>query len=177
MPAPPASTATLEQARAHARAQVGARATTQPTIPARHATDLPPGVADDDLRWDETIDVGNYTSRVLPRGTWGRFADTEGDAGLAVIVFNAAEPQERISVADTVKVQWQAYLGPGALLLSDMGRVLMTLVEDTSRRHDALCGFSHRLGNERRFGAGGIGSSTPAGRCNSTPRCGRAPPS
>ena len=45
------------------------------------------------------------------------------------------------NVADTVKVQWQAYLGPGALLLSDMGRVLMTHRRRTrSGRHDALCG-------------------------------------
>ena len=38
---------------------------------------------------------------------------------------------ERLNVADTVKVQWQAYLGPGAVLLSDMGRALMT----DRRRH------------------------------------------
>ena len=37
-------------------------------------------------------------------------------------------------MADTVKVQWQAYPGPGSLLLSDMGRVLAY----GRRRHERL---------------------------------------
>ena len=43
-------------------------------------------------------------------------------------------PRERLNPADTVKVQWQAYLGEGALLLSDLGRVLPTIIADTSGR-------------------------------------------
>ena len=38
---------------------------------------------------------------------------------------------ERLNVADTVKVPWQAYLGAGHPLLSDQGRVLATVVADT----------------------------------------------
>jgi uncharacterized protein YcgI (DUF1989 family) len=34
-------------------------------------------------------------------------------------------------VADTIKVQWNGYLGKGKLLLSDMGRVLMSILQDT----------------------------------------------
>ena len=165
MTAEPPATATLDQARRHARSQAaGANATTQPTIPARLAVDLPAGVDADDVLWDESIDVGNYASRFVPSGASVRFADVGGDACLALLVFNAHETQERINVADTVKVQWQAYPGLGSLLLSDMGRVLMTLVEDTSGRHDMLCGYSHRLGNIRRYGAGTLSSKTPAAR-------------
>jgi uncharacterized protein YcgI (DUF1989 family) len=32
-----------------------------------------------------------------------------------VLVYNAEHPTERLNVADTVKVQWQAYLGLGSL--------------------------------------------------------------
>ena len=32
----------------------------------------------------------------------------------------------KLNVADTIKVQWNGYLGEGKLLLSDMGRVLMS---------------------------------------------------
>ena len=52
------------------------------------------------------------------------------------------EPWERLNVADTVKVPWQAYLGAGHPLLSDQGRVLATIVADDVGRHDALCGTS-----------------------------------
>ena len=53
-----------------------------------------------------------------------------------------------------MKVQWKAYLGAGMLLLSDMGRVLASIVEDTSGTHDALCGASNAAANERRYGDG-----------------------
>jgi uncharacterized protein YcgI (DUF1989 family) len=57
--------------------------------------------------------------------------------------FNALAPHERLNVADTAKVQWQAYLGEGSLLLTDMGRVLATVVSDTSDgAHDLFCGPS-----------------------------------
>ena len=36
------------------------------------------------------------------------------------------------AVADTVKVQWNAYLGAGSLLLSDMGRVLMRRISSAA---------------------------------------------
>jgi uncharacterized protein len=154
-------TATLEAARAHARRQAGQRAATGATIPATSARDLPEGVGAPSVLWDETIGLGSYAHRVLPRDAIVRFTDLDGDACLHLVVWNAAQPAERINVADTVKVQWQAYLGPGALLLSGQGRVLMTIVADTSERHDALCGASTRRRNEERYGteAGTVGGA------------------
>jgi urea carboxylase-associated protein 2 len=158
------ATATLEAARAHARSQAGGATTSGATIPARAATDLPDGVAPDAVVWDETIGVGGYAHRLLPRDTLVRFSDPDGDACLHVVAWNAARPTERLNVADTVKVQWQAYLGSGALLLSDLGRVLLSIVADTGGRHDALCGGSSRRRNEERYGAGAVGSATPCAR-------------
>jgi len=40
-----------------------------------------------------------------------------------------------------MKVPWQAYLSVGHPLLSDQGRVLATVVADTSGHHDMLCGL------------------------------------
>ena len=123
------STASLEGARHHARAQAGAAALTQLTIPASAATDLPDGVSADMVIWAETVGAGGYTSRRLPRDAVVHISDDVGDACVHLVVFRADHPAERINVADTVKVQWQAYLGTGAQLLSDMGRVLMTIVD------------------------------------------------
>src|SRR5215217_7816649 len=124
-----AGTATLEAARAHARSQEGRAAATGATIPADRATDLPGHVRAGDVVWDETIAVGGYGGRVLRRDTIVRFTDIDGDTCLNLVVWNARQTAERLNVADTVKVQWQAYLGPGSLLLSDMGRVLLTIVD------------------------------------------------
>ena len=64
--------------------------------------------------------------------------DIDGDACVQLLVHSAQRPAERLNVADTVKVQWQAYPGTGTVLLSDMGRALMTVVDDTSAHHDCF---------------------------------------
>ena len=137
---------------------------TQRTIPASDAIGLPPGVDAADVIWDETVGPGDYASHELPAGAVLRLADLDGDACVHLLVFNAARPSERLNVADTVKVQWQAYLGPEAVLLSDMGRVLMTIVADTSARHDALCGSASSTVIGARYGASGIHTATPSAR-------------
>ena len=158
------STSTLEQAREHARRQAGALASTAPTIPSTAAVDLPNGVSAADVVWDETVGAGGYATRVLPRDTVLRITDADGDACVQLLVYVAGRPWERLNVADTVKVQWQAYLGPGALLLSDMGRVLMTIVDDTSARHDCLCGASSKRVNDARYDNGSASGPAPNGR-------------
>ncbi len=73
-------------------------------------------------------------------------------------------------MADTVKVQWNAYLGEGQLLLSDQGRVLASVIADTSGRHDALCGTSSLVRNTERYGDGTPQSAPPPGAsCSSWP--------
>jgi urea carboxylase-associated protein 2 len=114
--------------------------------------------------WAETVGGGNYTHRVLARGTELRLLDPRGDACAHLLLFAADRPWERLNVADTVKVQWNAYLGAGRLLLSDQGRVLASVVADGSGRHDALCGTSTLERNIRRYGDGRPHSLSPAGR-------------
>jgi len=149
------STATPAGAREHARAQIhgdAARVRSKPTLPVSEAKDLPADVPRADLLWDETLEVGAYAARVLERGTRVRIENVTGDACVQVLLYNADRSAERLNVADTVKVQWQAYLGAGALLLSDMGRVLATLVRDDCGRHDAFCGGSNPRATREKYG-------------------------
>jgi urea carboxylase-associated protein 2 len=141
-------------AQAHARAQAGTRAEAMPTVPATDAVDLPRGVSAADVVWDETIAPGGYASRQIARGTRLRLTDLAGDASPSLLLFNAERPVERLNIADTLKVQWNGYLGQGRLLLSDMGRVLASLFEDTAGTHDAFCGASNQASNARKYGDG-----------------------
>ncbi|MFF1450941.1 urea amidolyase associated protein UAAP1 [Streptomyces sp. NPDC058274] len=156
------ATTTTYGARAHARAQEGSRAEAMPVVPAGTWPD-PPCEAGH-LVWAETVAGGNYTHRVLARGTELRLTDLSGDACAHLLLHAADRPWERLNVADTVKVQWNAYLGEGQLLLSDQGRVLASVVADTSGRHDALCGTSTLVRNTERYGDGTPQSASPAGR-------------
>lgn len=150
-------------ARAHARAQEGTIAEAMPILPPA-AHDLPVGVAARDILWEETIAGGGYATRRLPRGARLRLIDVNGDACASLLVFNAEMPTERLNVADTVKVQWNAYLGPGKLLLSDMGRVMMSIEADDAQTHDAFCGASNAASNARAYGEGGNWSQFPNAR-------------
>lgn len=156
--------ATPYKARDHARSMHGTVVEAMPTLPATAARDLPDDIKAADVMWAETFAAGDYGSRVLPRGTCLRLIDVAGDACCQFIVHNAREPFERLNIADTVKVQWNGYLSEGRLLLSDMGRVLMSLVRDTSGRHDTFCGASTAWSNARRYGSGENYSPHPNAR-------------
>jgi urea carboxylase-associated protein 2 len=148
------STADPYGARDHARAMAGTRVEAMPTLPPSAAKTLPPGAAPEAMIWDETIAAGGYAARQLARGARLRLTDLHGDACVSMLVFNAERPVERLNIADTVKVQWNAYPTAGSLLLSDMGRVMMSLLEDEGVGCDAFCGASNQASNARRYGDG-----------------------
>jgi uncharacterized protein len=157
-------TGTVLLARADARARGGKVADAMPYLPASSTPFPPPGVEPSTLTWAETVAGGNYTHRVIARGTRIRLEDVSGEACAHVLIFNALEPWERLNVADTVKIPWQAYLGTGHPLLSGDGRVLATIVADDSRNHDALCGTSTAKANQARYGDSAPQGPSPSGR-------------
>lgn len=163
------ATSTTAGARDHARAQEAAALENPPTearpfVPASRTASPPTGVPGEALLWAERVAGGNYTHKVLSRGTELRLTDVVGDACASILIYNALEPHERLNTADTVKVQWQVYSGKGQILLSDQGRALATIVEDTSGHHDSFYGTSSRLRNEERYGDGAPEGPSPAGR-------------
>ncbi|MFB8005594.1 DUF1989 domain-containing protein [Nocardia sp. NPDC056000] len=128
------TTADTSGARAHARSQAAAAAIAGPAAPE--------GVETAKITFAQRIPSGGYANMVLGRGTRVRISDPAGSGCAHLLLVRAESPWERMNVADTVKVPWQAYLGAGHPLLSDQGRVLATVVADSSGHHDTLCGTS-----------------------------------
>ncbi len=147
------STADPYSAQAHARAMAGTKVEAMPVVPASAG-----------LVWEETIAAGGYASKPLARGARLKLEDLKGDGCVSMLVFNAERPVERLNVADTLKVQWNGYLGAGKLVLSDMGRVLLSIVEDSAGTHDAFCGASNAASNARKYGDGDNWGSHPNAR-------------
>jgi urea carboxylase-associated protein 2 len=110
-------------------------------LPAQTLLASLPIPADATLHREEVPD-GWYTTTQLLAGEMLRVVDVEGSATPALVAWRQADPSERISLADTIKVQWTAALRRGRIILSDMGRVMLSIVEDTSGAHDALMGGS-----------------------------------
>lgn len=146
------ATATTSEARDHARAQEGTKVSTMPQVPP------PPG-----LTWAETVAGGNYTHKALARGTELQLVDVAGDACAHLLLFVTDRPWERLNIADTVKVLWNAYPGEGHLLLSDQGRVLASVTACTAPV-DTMCGASTLRRNTERYGDGSPQGGSPAAR-------------
>jgi urea carboxylase-associated protein 2 len=102
---------------------------------------------------DEIVPAGWYWSRRIAPGQSLRLVNEQATHGVSVLIWNAHDTSERLNPADSVKVQWTARLGRGKLLLSDMGRALASITDDTCGFHDAITGCSTREGDERKFGA------------------------
>jgi uncharacterized protein len=100
---------------------------------------------------EETIPGGNYWSGVIKRGNTLRITDLEGSQGVAMLCYNADNAIERLNVADTSKIQFNAFLKKGMVIYSDMGRVLFSITEDTSGYHDLLGGCSNAASNSAKY--------------------------
>jgi urea carboxylase-associated protein 2 len=157
-------TDSVHSARADARAQGGQAGAWMPYLPASDSPYCPPGVDATSLVWAETVAPGGYTHKILARGTRLRLDDPSGDACAHLLLFNALETVERLNVADTQKVPWQAYPGQDHPLLSGDGRILAVVSADSSGRHDAFCGTTTDAWNERKYGDARPEGPSPSGR-------------
>jgi uncharacterized protein len=100
----------------------------------------------------EIIPAGWYWTGKLARGHSLRVVNTEATPGVSVTFWNADDTSERFNHGDTVKLQWTVRLGQGKLLMSDMGRVLASITDDSGAMHDPVLGGSTPQGNAHKYG-------------------------
>ena len=111
---------------------------------------------------DRIIPAGEPWARVLRAGQMLRIVDLEGLQAVDFLCYNAADPSERYNAADTMKYAKTIFITAGHGIYSDMGRRLLTIVEDTCGRHDTIGGCCSAASNELRYGV----KDTPACREN-----------
>ncbi|SEM91290.1 hypothetical protein SAMN04488103_102424 [Gemmobacter aquatilis] len=101
-----------------------------------------PMPAAEDVLTTETLPGGWYTTLTLAKGECLRLAPGAAGASVALAAWSARDTSERMNLPDTVKVQWTTELTKGRVIFSDMGRVLLSITEDSCGAHDALTGGS-----------------------------------
>jgi len=101
---------------------------------------------------EEIIPGARAWSMVLRRGYTLRLTDIEGGGNCSALFYNAGNPLERYNMADTLKAQYTAFLTHGHVCYSDMGRILVALVEDSVGWHDTFCGVSRHAEVLARYG-------------------------
>jgi uncharacterized protein len=103
---------------------------------------------------EDIVRGGDYWTGVIKRGRTLRITDPYGSHGVSVLCYNADNPLERLNVADTAKIQFNAFLQQGMVLYSDMGRVLCAITEDSSGCHDLISGASNPSSVQAKYGTG-----------------------
>ncbi|TVR13766.1 MAG: urea carboxylase-associated family protein [Planctomycetota bacterium] len=104
------------------------------------------------LLFSESIPGGAGWSWVLQRGQRLRITDVDGGANVPLMAFNAAQPLERYNMPDTLKGQHTAYLTTGNVAYSDMGRCLLSFVDDSVGWHDTITGYSDSAAVAAKYG-------------------------
>lgn len=104
------------------------------------------------LLFEEDLPGGAMWSGIVRRHCTLRLTDLEGGANLGLLAYHAAQPLERLNLPDSLKAQHTAKLTRGHVLMSDMGRVLFSIVEDTVGWHDPLGGHGNATALQRKYG-------------------------
>jgi urea carboxylase-associated protein 1 len=91
-------------------------------------------------------------SGIVRKGETIRIIDSEGQQAVDTIFYRADDFAERYSAQDTVRAQGAAYISTGTRIISNEGNVMLTMVADTSGRHDTAAGACSCESNTVRFG-------------------------
>lgn len=91
-------------------------------------------------------------SGFVKKGETIRIIDLEGQQAVDTLFYRADDFAERYSSQDTLRVQGSAYVSTGTRLISNEGRLMATVVADTSGFHDTSAGACSCEANTARFG-------------------------
>ncbi len=100
---------------------------------------------------DAIVPAGEPWMGVVRAGQLLRIIDLEGNQAVDTLFYNALDPHEHYSAQDTICAQGNIYLTTGSTLLSNRGRPMLRIVDDTCGRHDTLGGACSAESNTVRY--------------------------
>jgi uncharacterized protein len=98
------------------------------------------------------IPAGGKWSTKIKSGKQLTFTALGDGANLSLLLYNADDTSERYNMPDTLKAQHTAHLTTGNVLMSDNGRVLASIIDDSLGWHDTISGYATRLLIDERYG-------------------------
>jgi uncharacterized protein len=113
----------------------------------------PPALEAERLLLSEELPGGAAWSFTLRRHRTLRLTALEAGANVSLFCLNRADPVDRYNMPDTLKGQHTARLTTGFILVSDMGRAMLSITGDTLGWHDPLGGHDTAEIVERKWGA------------------------
>ena len=102
--------------------------------------------------WSKTLRPGEKLSGNIGTGKYIHFKALGPNANVALLMYNMYDKSERYNMPDTLKAQYTAHLTRGNVLMSDNGRVLASIVEDSVGWHDTIAGLVTRVMVDEKYG-------------------------
>lgn len=99
----------------------------------------------------QVVPAGEPFIKRIRKGQTLRIHDLEGNQAVDTLFYNADDNEERYSANDTIRAQGNIYLTTGTRLLSNQGRVMLSITADTCGRHDTLGGACSAESNTVRY--------------------------
>lgn len=103
--------------------------------------------------YEEILPGGAMWSMRIPRAREVRLTAMAAGANVSALLYHAENPLDRLNVPDTLKALHTAKLTRGHVLMSDMGRALASIIDDSLGWHDPLGGHSTRESVAAAFGS------------------------
>jgi len=100
---------------------------------------------------DDVVPAGEPWMGTVARGQSFRIVDLEGNQAVDTLFYNALDTAEHYSAQNTIQAQRGIYLTTGTVLLSNRGRPMLRIEEDTCGRHDTLGGACSAESNTVRY--------------------------
>ncbi|MHB0952945.1 MAG: urea amidolyase associated protein UAAP2 [Allorhizobium sp.] len=103
---------------------------------------------------DHYIPAEKPWSGIIRKGQTVRIEDSYGQQAIDTLFYRADDYAERYSSQDTMRAQGAAYIGTGTKIISNEGRVMLTMTADSCGWHDTSAGACSCESNTVRFGHG-----------------------
>jgi urea carboxylase-associated protein 1 len=100
---------------------------------------------------DTVIPSGEPWIGVVRAGQQFTIVDMEGNQAVDTLFYSAVDGAEHYSATHTIRAQQNIYLTTGSILMSNRGRPLLRIIEDTCGRHDTLGGACSAESNTVRY--------------------------
>lgn len=102
-----------------------------------------------------------YTKRLLPGEKWSEYVGAgkyvrivakEENCNLVMGAYHGEHPEEKYNMPDSLKAQHTFFLSKDNLLMSDNGKMLLSVMRDTFGWHDTVCGHTTKTKISEKFG-------------------------
>ena len=95
---------------------------------------------------------GEKWSGLIGRGKYVHFKALGDNANVSILMYNMRDTSERYNMPDTLKAQYTAHLTKGNVLMSENGRGMASIGEDSLGWHDSISGYTTRILTDEKYG-------------------------